>query len=324
MAADLSGCRARLEWASEALQSFYVEIGLWLAEHEPSQTTVEYHPEANVHTFRLVTEPIPQRFGVIAGNIVHQIRASLDNLVWQLVIANECKPRGGAGGNSFPILTWMDSDKTFANLTANTLRGVHPEHCALIEGLQPYKRPSGRDPIRQHPLGILSALSNRDKHQVLQVMAATQADAPWAYTFTGSFEERIACDLLPVDDFKAGAIVAWAQFSPPCLHPDVQMHWLLHYRIIREDPPTTDGARLRIQIEPELRFIVANVQAIIEGFAPIETGGEAQPVSFEIEALAARYRAHYYASPQYTGSDQIPAWTEESQITKVLWDRGGG
>jgi hypothetical protein len=275
----------------------------------------------DIHTFRLIAEPIPQRFGVIAGNIVHQIRASLDNLVWQLVIANNGKPSGGIGGNAFPILTRLDPNKNFGDLTRSTLRGVHPVHRALIEGLQPYQRPSGRDPVRQHPLGILAALSNRDKHQVLQIMAATQANAPWAYTFTGSSVDLVACDLLPIDNFKAGAIVAWAQFAPLGFHPDVQMHWLLHYRIVREDPPETDGVPLTIQIEPELRFIVANVQAIIEGFAPIEAGGEAQPVSFEIEALAARYRAHYHASPQYTGSDEIPAWTEEAQFCKVLLDR---
>ena len=138
---DFSGCIGRVDWASEALHALNDKSRRWFLEHDPAATTVEYHAEADVHLFRLEPEVPPLWFAVEASNIVHQLRACLDNLVWQLVFANRGKPRRGERGNNFPIIPVRKIHKAFVKHTQNSLRGVHPDHRTLIERLQPYKEP---------------------------------------------------------------------------------------------------------------------------------------------------------------------------------------
>ncbi len=186
-----------------------------------SSTTVSGGARTGEHT-----QPPPPRFGVVAGNIVHQIRATLDNLVWQLVIANEEEPTGGSGGNQFPIFTEPGKEGvTFVQRTTNTLRGVHPDHVAFIEGLQPYMNPEWSEDT--HPLLVLADLSNTDKHQILEIVHLTEPTEgvqEFPATFEGDTVDRVIQSLVfPIEQRYAGAVVGWAQLSPSGFHPDVQM-----------------------------------------------------------------------------------------------------
>jgi hypothetical protein len=222
---DFSGCNYRLQWIDHALRSLDEEFRVWMLEHDPYASTVEYYAEADVHAFRLSGQSVPQRFGVITGNIVHQIRAALDNLVWQLVIANEEEPRSGMGGNQFPIITTLKENVTFAQATKNALRGVHPDHRAFIEGLQPYQNPEW--PEGTHPLERLAALSNTDKHQILKLLTTYEPESPpteGVIRFFGStLSETLDFWIAPPERRYPGAIVGCAQFSPSGPHPDVEM-----------------------------------------------------------------------------------------------------
>ncbi len=97
---DFEGCRTRIKWVGHALNTLDEEFRVWMLEHDMHAVAVEYQPEPNVHVFRLRPDLPPQRFGVVAGNIVHQIRATLDNIVWQLVIANGENHAGAVGAIS--------------------------------------------------------------------------------------------------------------------------------------------------------------------------------------------------------------------------------
>jgi hypothetical protein len=224
--ADMTGPADRLKWVDHALRTLDEDFRMWLLENDPNPITVEYQPEANVHAFRLGTQVPPVRFGIVASNIVHQVRATLDNIVWQLVIANGREPTAGSRGNQFPIINALKDNRTFSDYTRNSLAGVHPDNVAVIEGLQPYQNPEW-GPGR-HPLAMLADLSNADKHQVLKVVTAERpmqdpVDLPVVF---GGPEGVVVLDsgYLRPDRRYAGAVVGWAIFAPPGFHPDAYMH----------------------------------------------------------------------------------------------------
>jgi hypothetical protein len=226
--ADFSGVEARLLWVSHALNTLDEDFRIWMREHNPSATSVEYYPEANVHAFRLEPQLPPIRFGVVASNIIHQLRATLDNLVWQLVIGNGKTPRRGVRGNQFPISFGLKEDATFADYAASNLRGFKPDQVAAVERLQPYMSPNwplDKTPHGMHPLGRLNRLSNADKHQVLEVLDTNEASLPTSVRFESESIETLSIDTrwLPPDQRHPGAIVGWTEASPPGFHKDMHM-----------------------------------------------------------------------------------------------------
>jgi len=286
--ADLGGCIARVDWATKALHTLNEKTRVWILENDPYSTAVEYHPEADVHVFRLATEAVPVAFGIVTGNIVHQARAALDNLVWQLVILNGGKPRGGMRGNAFPILLPKHDHHAFAKNTKNTLSGVHPDHRTLIEGLQPYQRPDGIPPD-QHPLAVLAGLSNTDKHQVLELMRARAGAEHLSVDFRGKDIQLIVNQAWePLPELKAGAIVGWVQVTPSGFHPDMHMEIGGLARII-----FSGGEPL----VPCLRVLVSSVEAIVSAFLPAMVGLQAIPVGFARRDVNARFEAHRKRDP---------------------------
>jgi len=261
--ADFEGCVARLMWAGHQLNALDEEFRIWMREHDPHSTTVEYYPEANVHLFRLSNQPPPLRFGVVAGNIVHQLRATLDNLVWQLVFLNGKTPRGGVGGNQFPIMSNLKEGQTFSDETGSKLRGVSPSHAAQIERLQPYMSPDWptdiSPPLNQHPLGRLASLSNADKHQVLKAVRVEESRPPLAVDFNSDTADPISvCGWAAPEDRHPGAIVGWVQATPDGFHPDMYMEYAGWGLLVFEDGLPIIGC---------LRAIAGIVHLIVTGFS---------------------------------------------------------
>lgn len=110
-------------------------------------------------------EPLPMRLGLILGDLVHNLRSALDYAAWEAATdeSRATDPRA----IQFPI--YMER-RGFTN-KARALRRQYPE--AIVDFLDecpPYHTP---DELL-HPLAVLQALSNGDKHQVLQVVRRAQ------------------------------------------------------------------------------------------------------------------------------------------------------
>jgi len=272
------------------------KAGCWIDENDPSRTVTEHYPEADVHVFRLDTELPPKRFSVEAGNIVHQLRSTLDNIVWQLVILNRREPRAGRWGNCFPILLDLDPDESFGKKTSNSLRGVKGTHRTAIQRLQPNERPGGVAPD-ENPIALLSDLSNRDKHQELQLLASRRDQRPFDWQFrpelpnpeqvasVGSIEisggEVMESVVLPVSPLKRGAIIGWAIVRREG-DADVEMKIRGdHYLLI-------DG--LNKPLMPLLRYLTRFVIQVLDAFRPAFEGkpiGVVDIETFELPEIRA-------------------------------------
>ena len=172
--AQLAGVWAKLDRTVEQLETLDLEIKrLWSDDSHPYAIRHNFHLERGEHRFDIEPRWSPKaalRIGVMIGEIVHDLRSALDNLVWQLVILNgQVSPDRG---HSFPLWS-KEPSEAFADLSRRPssdsrqperrgpLFGVSDEATAIIKACQPYTRP---DLVG---LARLDALWNMDKHRHL-------------------------------------------------------------------------------------------------------------------------------------------------------------
>jgi hypothetical protein len=160
----ISAIEAKLARANELLGNLGRELDIFKASVAPPRIEKGYKPGTSIYAFFAHGElDVPLRFSVLAGEIVHQLRSSLDHLVAHLVMSN-----GGmlTSAHQFPICSTPERYR--ADIARGRLRGISESLQSRIEHLQPYK---AEDP-RVSPLLGLQELNNSDKHRLLVVVAA--------------------------------------------------------------------------------------------------------------------------------------------------------
>jgi hypothetical protein len=121
------------------------------------QEAVDYHSRLR----------IPIRFSVLAGEIVHHLRSSLDHIVW--IFSNDAYRLSRANAIEFPVLCKIP-DKDKAAKFERNIKGVDkPSVRKLITDLQPYQ--SGASTIN-NPLCIIHDMDRFDKHRELVIVTA--------------------------------------------------------------------------------------------------------------------------------------------------------
>jgi hypothetical protein len=111
--------------------------------------------------------PVPPQISVVLGEIVHQLRSTLDHLVWQLVVWNTGKPPARPWKAAFPIAA---TEQQYDAQASAMLVGVSDCAVARVRGLQPFQ-PGGKPEV--HYLTLLQELNNVDKHRTLHALTAT-------------------------------------------------------------------------------------------------------------------------------------------------------
>jgi hypothetical protein len=159
--ADLSGVLAKLDRAEEHRLEFDELVEEYVAG-EPYTIYSQYDPETGWHTLRWQTlrEPPLQRLALVFGDMISNLRTTLDYLVWQLVLAAGNRPGRRTG---FPVVRRA---KDWAVQSRTALSGVAPQWADEIELRQPFQRP---DRPSVHPLAILDHGNNLNKHRFLPV-----------------------------------------------------------------------------------------------------------------------------------------------------------
>jgi hypothetical protein len=200
-----------------------------------------------------VAEDPPPHWGVFLGDIVQNLRAALDHLVWRLVPLTGAK---GTRRTQFPIVCYT---RAWQAAQGRNLRGVHKEHRALIRALQPFQSPHSP---QRHPLAQVAWLSNIDKHRVVHpTLIVGGWSAPITLTIVrGTVQDFegfkwIQNPLRPQD----GAEVA-RYLVPPGSNAQVQMDYELTVQPAFGEREVTLG---------EIEYALTYVGDIIESFAPV-------------------------------------------------------
>jgi hypothetical protein len=123
--------------------------------------------------YRLVAKivgemPDFERWSLIIGDSLHNIRCTLDHLVYAIAVHESGKnPPPNARALSFPI---CDDCPAFTKAERKKLVGISRHVCDAIEKVQPYHR---RHPTIPPPIAVLRDLENTDKHQLLGLVSTT-------------------------------------------------------------------------------------------------------------------------------------------------------
>ena len=185
MAHPLLGCRYKLSRAERHRQDLGHEIRLW-SNRDPWASRLERETEGTQHTLRSfidVREEPPSHLGLIIGDWAHNLRSALDYLMYELVRLDHGQP---LRGTQFPICRQFADYQAFRRKEDKSgkrtcfMRVLEFSHRRAINRAQPYRRRDGAD---THPLAILRAISNRDKHRLLHTAVfATQPGEGTAVT----------------------------------------------------------------------------------------------------------------------------------------------
>jgi hypothetical protein len=197
--------------------------------------------DANAIDFTLrVTSPPPiDEWSLIVGDCIHNMRAALDQLAWQL----DSEPTAGPGGTAFPVYA-----KKPKNWPTPTVARMPAAAQAIIEGLQPYNEPTP-DRIERHPLATLHALDISDKHHVLIAAVEKVAGDTIAGLPFGSSVESVV-----FPPFADGAKVATVTY--PAGEPTPTLHYNIALDVVLVDPPWVNANILWVLDELLLGWII--------------------------------------------------------------------
>src|SRR5262245_10856243 len=143
MSHPLDGCWAKIERARENIRNLDGEIARFL--HAPQcPYRVVGHPnrEAGYVNIRVYGSQPPLRLSVLAGEIIYQLRSSLDHLVWALA-----RHTGGLTEEDdrlqFPVCS--DPEQYEAAVSGGMIKGVPQPARKIIDGVQPYREAEPRN-----------------------------------------------------------------------------------------------------------------------------------------------------------------------------------
>jgi hypothetical protein len=163
----------------------------------------EKDPDGGPNSFRVrvIVDTPPIEFSLAMGDILHNLRGTLDHLVYAMAEAAvhpQPLSQDIAKKSEFPIIGDTNTHgipgagkKMFADARHTKLRGISPQAQAVIESLQPYHRGSQ---FESHPLWALHELSNIDKHRTLLI--GTLSNAATMLNPGVSFNYRLIEDVI--------------------------------------------------------------------------------------------------------------------------------
>jgi hypothetical protein len=172
---SLESPRLKLGRADEHLNVLDEELGVFFKSYA-YRKLLEHALDGPWHVVRVnpPAKPLlpPPRLSLICGDAIQNLRASLDHLVWQLVLLEGNRP---GGWTKFPMTTHINDFNSSVRAPKDPKKRPSPlqgitvdgEAWALIEKAQPYNGGELSKNPTHHELVILARLSNTDKHRTL-------------------------------------------------------------------------------------------------------------------------------------------------------------
>lgn len=184
MAHPLDGAFAKIGHAGKHLDELEAEIAATPYDIDAIRFASKF--DADTSTVEVLLENVPElpaRWGLIAADVIQNLRTAHNYLVWELARLNLAavgERRDPDDRTQFPI-----AYKVWRGINQSQVADLRPEHRARIEAIQPnganhfaqFPEALLRDAetpdelTNHHPLTHLAVLSNNDKHRVLLPVA---------------------------------------------------------------------------------------------------------------------------------------------------------
>lgn len=277
--ASLDGPIAKLDRAKTHFQALNKSIGAFKRSKTHDFVVAQFDPNTGekVINLRILKEPKNPEWGLLLGDMVHNLRSALDHLVWQLALLNGKKPRRQ---NQFPIIGtkneyWEVPANRSESVRDRMLAGVSEDHRAFIDMVQPFIAGDSRPEDRTTALALLSGISNADKHRVIHAgFVLTEEPSLDLFDITTGHPGGIALDLkVNWGELEDGAEIMSFRPDPPGAHVNVDAK-IPMYIAFRHG-----GRDLRVA---ELKILFKWIDSYVRGFEPLFRGelamGKGSPI----------------------------------------------
>ena len=165
MKQQLEGIEEKIKRSNECIGHLDREINSFFEQSEhpviPDQDDKMFQVVADYH----LGGPIPLRFSVLAGEIIHHLRSCYDHLIWQL--SSDAYRIDHPDRIEFPVLDRTPVRKDELSRYERKVEGISDVDAkALIQQFQPYVGPHPED----SPLLIIHNMDRFDKHRELVIV----------------------------------------------------------------------------------------------------------------------------------------------------------
>jgi hypothetical protein len=273
----LDGPRAKIKRADRQVKALQASFQKFFKDHPCTVTIAEFDKKAGHHKLRIhgVPSSLPDEWGVLIGEIAHNLRSALDLLAWQLVLLSGNSP---TRQTEFPVFTvGRTKRKRKGKLIPHfcvkgglrCLIGMRRRFKARIKEFQPYKR---RNKGSRSALYLLHELNIADKHRLITVLTTVVGGMQFSGHVGGGSKFKVGT---PIDD---NAVIGHARPLPPegVLVLDVSTMRIVTHHEIQADVDVTPGicfgdgcdAVRRLPVTRTLQKMSSEVSRIVESFAP--------------------------------------------------------
>lgn len=154
MADPTAEIRLKVERAKEHIRNLQIEITAFLKTNPYKIGTKQNSQTRQLIYYVSSVEEIPSHIALITGDVLQNLRSSLDHLAWRLVEANGQRP---TRDTAFPI---YDDAAKYKTGYLRQVKGMSGAAINAIDGIKPYQ--GGNDTIWR-----LHRLNNIDKHRIV-------------------------------------------------------------------------------------------------------------------------------------------------------------
>jgi hypothetical protein len=207
---QLDGINEKLKRADESIQNLNSEIVAFFdgcdypvipkGDTQEILKALRYHRELR----------IPPRFSVLAGEVVHHLRSSLDYIVWAL--SSSTYRREHRTSIEFPIFKARPIDKKELASYERKVKGISSlDARRIINDLQPYNPTNSLGPR----LAMLHRMNIIDKHRELMMFAVTgRTEFPMQLAERRAQQKGIDLDNLTIGDFSKEELEQYGNSTP--------------------------------------------------------------------------------------------------------------
>lgn len=258
----------KLKRANEVIAQLESEVAQFLDDSSgPGRELFDYTPEsAAVFQQRHADRTVPPRLSVLAGEVFHEQRSSLNHLVDALIRRDGGTP---TRQTQFPIAKDEPVGKTLKTYLKQ-IAGINNNRvCEKLWQLQPWQAPGDR--TVDHWLWKLSELNNQDKHSSL-ILHVTVIEARISYKSTWA-DSDIEGAIDSIDDGSEIAKGTLEIFGQQMQRTNVRRRLVARVEL----PWAGIPRRGSYDLGGALRDITREVRLLIGEFAPFLNDDAAQP-----------------------------------------------
>jgi hypothetical protein len=204
----IGGCRLKFLAMAEHMDRLNEAVDGWLEDKAEIAVLQGKANSQRTKYFLTVEDVIPypaEEWGIILGDAVHCLRSSLDQLMWGM-----CDPKERNRRTQFPICL---TEREWIVDAPAMYWGASTGFVKVLNRLQPYHR-GDMNAAREHPLSILQALSNLDKHRTIPAISLVADETEAAVLGYQGIEKRPSLRFFEGTPYEKGAVVAEAKIVP--------------------------------------------------------------------------------------------------------------